>query len=46
MDINFQNWLVIGLPLVIILLPVTWWLLVKMNPSEISKLEGSKKIIK
>ena len=45
-DINFQNWLVIGLPLVIILLPVTWWLLVKMNPSEISKLEGSKKIIK
>ena len=45
-DINFQNWLVIGLPLVIILLPVTWWLLVKMNPSEISKLEGSKGIIK
>ena len=45
-DINFQNWLVIGLPLVIILLPVTWWLLVKMNPSEISKLEGSKEIIK
>jgi len=45
-DINFQNWLVIGLPLVIILLPVTWWLLVKMNPSEISKLEGSKRIIK
>jgi len=45
-DINFQNWLVIGLPLVIILLPITWWLLVKMNPSEISKLEGSKEIIK
>jgi sodium-dependent dicarboxylate transporter 2/3/5 len=45
-DINFQNWLVIGLPLVIILLPITWWLLIKINPSEIIKLAGSKKIIK
>ncbi len=45
-DINFQNWLVIGLPLVIILLPITWWLLIKINPSEIIKLTGSKKIIK
>lgn len=45
-DVTFQNWLLIGLPLVIILIPITWWLLVKMNPSEIIKLEGSKEIIK
>lgn len=45
-DINFQNWLLIGLPLVITLLPITWWLLIKMNPPEIIQLGGSKKIIK
>jgi sodium-dependent dicarboxylate transporter 2/3/5 len=45
-DINFQNWLLIGLPLTIILIPITWWLLLKMNPPEISNLAGSKKIVK
>lgn len=45
-DINFQNWLLIGLPLVITLIPITWWLLIKMNPPEITTLAGSKKIVK
>ena len=45
-DINFQNWLLIGVPLTIILIPITWWLLLKMNPPEISNLAGSKKIVK
>lgn len=45
-DINFQNWLMIGLPLVITLIPITWWLLIKMNPPEITQLAGSKKIVK
>lgn len=45
-DINFQNWLLIGLPLVITLIPLTWWLLIKMNPPEITALAGSKKIVK
>ncbi|KPL26745.1 MAG: hypothetical protein AMS23_00305, partial [Bacteroides sp. SM1_62] len=45
-DINFQNWLMIGLPLVVTLIPITWWLLLKMNPPEITHLAGSKKIVK
>ena len=45
-DINFQNWLLVGLPLTIILIPITWWLLLKMNPPEISTLAGSKRIVK
>ena len=45
-DINFQNWLLVGLPLVITLIPITWWLLLKMNPPEIGTLAGSKKIVK
>jgi sodium-dependent dicarboxylate transporter 2/3/5 len=45
-DINFQNWLLIGLPLVVILIPITWWLLIKMNPPEITTLAGSKKTVK
>ena len=45
-DINFQNWLLIGFPLVITLIPITWWLLIKMNPPEITTLAGSKKIVK
>ena len=45
-DITFQRWLAIGLPLVIILLPLTWWLLIKMNPPEMSTLAGSKDIVK
>jgi len=45
-DINFQNWLMIGLPLVVTLIPITWWVLIKMNPPEITHLAGSKKIVK
>jgi sodium-dependent dicarboxylate transporter 2/3/5 len=45
-DITFQRWLAIGLPLVIILIPLTWWLLIKMNPPEMSKLAGSKDVVK
>jgi len=46
MDINFQNWLMIGLPLVITLIPTTWWLLITMNPPEMNNLAGSKMILK
>jgi sodium-dependent dicarboxylate transporter 2/3/5 len=45
-DITFQNWLAIGMPLVIILLPLTWWIVIAMNPPELSKLSGSKETIK
>jgi sodium-dependent dicarboxylate transporter 2/3/5 len=45
-DITFQNWLAVGMPLVIILLPLTWWIVIAMNPPEISKLSGSKETIK
>ncbi len=44
-DITFQSWLLIGMPLVIVLLPFTWWLLLKLNPPEIDKLVGSRNVI-
>jgi sodium-dependent dicarboxylate transporter 2/3/5 len=45
-DITFQKWLAIGLPLVMVLIPLTWWLLIKINPPEMSKLAGSKDVVK
>jgi len=43
--VTFANWLLIGLPLVIIMLPVTWLLLMKLNPMEKVKIAESKDII-
>jgi sodium-dependent dicarboxylate transporter 2/3/5 len=43
--VTFANWLIVGLPLVIVLLPLTWFLLMKMNPMEKVKVAESKDII-
>ncbi len=43
--VTFAQWLMIGLPLVIVLLPLTWWMLLKLNPFEKLRFEGSKEAI-
>lgn len=43
--VTFANWLIIGLPLVIVLLPITWLLLMKMNPMEKVQVAESKDVI-
>jgi sodium-dependent dicarboxylate transporter 2/3/5 len=45
-EITFQDWLAIGMPLVVVLLPLTWWIIIAMNPPEVSKLSGSKETVK
>ena len=45
-EITFQDWLTIGLPLVVVLIPLTWWIIITMNPPELSKLSGSKETVK
>lgn len=44
-SITFAQWLVIGLPLVAVLLPVTWLLLMKMNPMEKVAIAESREVI-
>jgi len=41
-NITFQNWLTIGLPLVVVLLPLTWWVVITINPPELTRLSGSR----
>lgn len=43
--ITFKDWLSIGLPLVALLLPITWLLLLKLNPVHEVRMSGSKKLI-
>jgi len=43
--ITFRDWLLIGLPLVLILLPVTWVLLLRLNPIGDVRIPGSKQLI-
>jgi sodium-dependent dicarboxylate transporter 2/3/5 len=41
-NITFQGWLTIGLPLVVVLLPLTWWIVITLNPPELTRLSGSR----
>ncbi|MDX1777994.1 MAG: SLC13 family permease, partial [Thermodesulfobacteriota bacterium] len=45
-NITFQDWLIIGLPLVAVLLPLTWWLVITINPPELTRLSGSRETAK
>lgn len=45
-DVGFTQWAAIGIPVVIITLPITWWLLTKTFPLEIKKLVGIEDISK
>lgn len=45
-DINFLEWLKIGLPITFLLIPVTWFILLKIFPIEIKNIPGGKDYIK
>ena len=45
-DITFQDWLTVGLPLVVVLIPLTWWIIITMNPPELRELSGSKETLR
>jgi len=45
-DISFLNWMIFGIPLVIILLPIVWWYLTRVSsPIHISEIPGGKELI-
>ena len=44
-DVTFLDWIVIGLPLVVLLLPVAWWYIVRYFKIQ-GRLEGSMTIIR
>ena len=38
MTISFTQWMVFGIPITLVILPISWWLVVKLNPpAEMSK---------
>jgi len=43
--ITFRDWLLIGLPLVAILLPVTWLVLLRLNPIGEVKMPASRRVV-
>lgn len=44
-NINFFEWLKIGLPITILLIPIAWFVLLKVFPPEIKNIPGGKKYI-
>jgi sodium-dependent dicarboxylate transporter 2/3/5 len=43
--VTFQSWLAVGLPLVVLLLPLAWWILITLNPPEQEELLGSREAV-
>jgi len=41
-SISFLEWMGIGVPYVIIFIPVAWWVVLKTNPPEVTRIEGGK----
>ncbi|MBU2444393.1 MAG: DASS family sodium-coupled anion symporter [Bacteroidetes bacterium] len=44
-EINFLDWMKFGVPFVILFIPVAWFVLIKVFPPEIEKLQGGKALI-
>lgn len=42
--VSFFQWTMIGIPMVVILIPITWWVLKKFFPYEIDQLKGMEKV--
>jgi len=46
-EITFANWMLVGVPLVVIFLPLCWlWLIKVANPMKLKKVPGGKEMIK
>ena len=44
-DLSFVRWLSIGLPLVVVFLPLAWWLLTRvLYPVRIARIEGGRRL--
>ncbi|NNL65593.1 MAG: DASS family sodium-coupled anion symporter [Myxococcales bacterium] len=45
-EISFARWMVVGVPLVLVMLPATWWLMVhRLFPIPDERLEGGREVI-
>ncbi len=47
LEITFTKWMMVGVPMAALMLPLSWWILTKfVNPIELKKLPGGHEIIK
>ncbi|MGA7838482.1 MAG: DASS family sodium-coupled anion symporter, partial [Ignavibacteriaceae bacterium] len=44
-DINFVDWMKIGIPFVILFIPITWFVLLKVFPPEVKNIKGGKQLV-
>lgn len=44
-QINFIDWMKIGIPFVIVFIPIAWFILSKVFPPEIKNIQGGKKLL-
>ncbi len=44
-QINFIEWMKIGIPFVILFIPIAWFILIKVFPPEIKNIQGGKKLL-
>jgi sodium-dependent dicarboxylate transporter 2/3/5 len=44
-QINFIDWMKIGIPFVILFIPIAWFVLLKVFPPEIKNIQGGKKLL-
>ena len=44
-QINFVEWMKIGIPFVILFIPVTWYVLLKVFPPELKNIKGGKQLV-
>lgn len=46
LEITFMKWMMVGVPMAVIMLPLSWYILTKfVNPIELQKLPGGREII-
>lgn len=41
-SITFLEWMGMGVPYVILFIPITWWILIHLNPPEVTRIESGK----
>lgn len=44
-QITFAKWIIVGVPFATVMIPVSWVLLLKLNPLKLKKIPGGKEII-
>jgi len=44
-DINFVDWMKIGIPFVILFIPISWFVLLKVFPPEVKNIKGGKQLV-